>query len=88
MAENKRKTYCTTNKGKKMASDWPYTTQSTKCNRKTHIVLEPSGYKEEGYTKNNLEKNNRMGTAAGWEKLERGKRINLRQNSRKHICST
>jgi len=34
-AENKRNTYRTTNKGKKMASDWPNTTQTTKCNRKT-----------------------------------------------------
>jgi hypothetical protein len=28
-----------------------------------------------------------MGTAAGWEKFEKGKRINLRQSSSKHICS-
>jgi hypothetical protein len=73
MAENKRNTYCTTNRGKKMATGCSYTTQTTRGNTETHIVLKPSEYKKEGYTKNNLEKNNRMGTAAGWEKLEGGK---------------
>jgi hypothetical protein len=73
MAQNKRNTYCTTNRGNKMASDCPYTTQTTRCNIETCIVPEPSGYKEEGHAKNNLEKNNRMGTAAGWAKLEGAK---------------
>jgi hypothetical protein len=40
-----------------MALDWPYITQTTRWNTKTCIGLEPSGHKEEGYTKNNLEKN-------------------------------
>ena len=53
-----------------MALVWRNTTSTTRCNRQqTRIGLEPSGFKEEGLTKNSLEKNNRMGTAEGWKKL-------------------
>ena len=45
--------------------------------RKTHNGLEPSGYTEEGQTKNKVEKNKRMGTADVWKYRERCKRTKL-----------
>jgi hypothetical protein len=39
MAENKINTYGTTNKEKKMVLDWPYTTEITRCSRKTQKNL-------------------------------------------------
>ena len=63
-----------------MAQDWPYTMQRTRCSKGTHFGVASSGYKEKEQVKNILEKDNRMGIAAGRLKLERSERTSLRQN--------
>jgi hypothetical protein len=50
MAKNETSACRTTNKGKKMALDWPCIRKTTRCNTKTCTGLELSQYKKERLT--------------------------------------
>ena len=83
MAEKKTNTYRTTNKGNKMALDWPQVSTERHA-----LDWNTEEHKEEGQTKNSLEENYRMGRAEGLKKLERGKDKTKRKSLVNVLCGT